>query len=106
VYPVVAVLHTSRRPDVGFSIVQTVMINMVHYEMVGQIDNLAVHLNILDFVFTQMNPPAGIKGVFVLLGMPFVLIQSLEIFRIDDGVFSLSKLYPAEPIAVAAPAVI
>jgi len=38
-------------------------------------------------------------------GIPFVLIQSLEIFRIDDGVFSLGKRYPAESVAVAGPAV-
>ena len=105
-YPVVAVLPASRRPQVGFSIVQAVMINMVHNEMVWGVYYFAVHLNILALVFTQMNPSAGIESVAFFDSMPFVLIQSLEIFRIDYGVFALSKRYPAESIAVADPAVI
>ena len=104
-YPVVTVLQTSCRPDIGFSIVQAVMINVVHYEMVRRLYYFAVHLNILHLVFSQMNLSAGIKSVSALHGMPFVLIQSLEILRIDDGVFALCQRYPAERIAVAAPAV-
>jgi len=40
-----------------------------------------------------------------LVSLPFILIQSLEIFRIDDGVLSLGKAYSAERIAVAGPVV-
>ena len=69
-YPVVAVLHTSRRPEVGFSIVQAVMINVVDYEMVWQIDNLAVHFQ-RDILFADANPSAGIEGVSAFDGVPF-----------------------------------
>ena len=40
-----------------------------------------------------------------LVSLPFILIQSLEILRIDDGVLSLGKAYSAERIAVAGPVV-
>ena len=40
--------------------------------MAGQVENLAMHLNVLPLVFTQMNPPGGIKGVFALIRVPFV----------------------------------
>ena len=58
--------------------------------------------NILFFV---VNGSAGIEGMCVLDGKPFVFIQSLEIIQIDDGVFPLSKRYPAEGVAVAGSAV-
>jgi len=51
--------------------------------------------------FAGGNGSSGIEGPFALDGKPFVFIQSLEILRIDDGVFSLSKRYPPEGVAVA-----
>jgi len=69
--------------------------------MVGRVENLAMHLNMLPLVFTQMNPPGGIKGVFALNHVPFVFIYSLVIFGVDDGVFALSERDAAEGVAVA-----
>jgi len=70
----------------------------------GQADYFTVHPDI-----SSVSPGAGgsdgIKRVASLGGVPFVLIQSLEILRIDDGVFSLRKRYPAERIAVSHPSV-
>ena len=80
------------------------MINMVDYEMVGRVDYFTVH-PILDILFADANGSGGIEGICTLDSIPLVLIQSLEILGIDDGIFALSKRYPAEPIAVAAPAV-
>jgi len=73
--------------------------------MVGRVENLAMHLNMLPLVFTQMNPPGGIKGVFALNRVPFVFAQSLVIFGVHDGVFALSERYAAKGVAVADAAV-
>ena len=80
------------------------MINVIHYEMAGRVDNFTVHPDI-----SSVSPGAdtadGIKRVASLGGVPFVLVQSLEILGIDDCVLSLGKRYPAERVAVAGPAV-
>ena len=73
--------------------------------MVGRIENLAMHLNMLPLVFTQMNPPGGIKGVFALNHVPFVFAQALVILGVDDGVFSLCEWDAAEGVAVAEAAI-
>ena len=67
-------------------------------------DYFTVHVNI-NLLFPDAIATAGIESVTMFLSMPFVLVQSLEIFRIDDGVFALCKRYPAEGVAVAGPAV-
>ena len=68
--------------------------------MAGRVENFAMHLNMLPLVFTQMNPPGGIKGVFALNRVPFVFVQSLVIFGVHYGVFALSERYPAKGVAV------
>ena len=73
--------------------------------MVGRVENLAMHLDMLPLVFTQMNPPGGIIGVFALIHVPFVFAQSLVIFRVDDGVFSPGEWDAAEGVAVAEAAI-
>ena len=69
--------------------------------MVGRVENLAMHLNMLPLVFTQMNPPGGIKGVFALNHVPFVFAQALVVFGVDDGVFALCEWDAAEGVAEA-----
>jgi len=81
------------------------VVNVVHYEMVGRVEYFTVHPDIFSFV-PGAGTTDGIESITPLGGVPFVLIQSLEILRIDDGVFALRKRYPAERIAVADPAVI
>jgi hypothetical protein len=80
------------------------MINVVYHEVAGQADYFTVHPDI-----SSVSPGAGgsdgIKRVAYLVGVPFVLVQTLEILRIDDGVFALGEGDSAERIAVAAPAV-
>ena len=77
---------------------------MVYYKMAGRVHYFTVHPDIFSF-FPGAGTTDGIVSITPFGGVPFVLIQSLEIFRIDDGVFSLGKRYPAERIAVACPAV-
>jgi hypothetical protein len=105
VYPVVAVLHGCGASQVGYAIIEAVMVDVIDEKMAGRIENLAVHLNMFPLFITYMDPADGVISVFGLVGVPFVFIQSLEIFRIDDGVLSLSKRYPAESVAVTRPAV-
>ena len=76
------------------------MINVVDYEMVGRVDYFTVHSDIF-YLSPETYTTDGIESVSSLVGIPFVLIQSLEIFRIDDSVFALCKRYPAESVAVA-----
>ena len=73
--------------------------------MVGRVENLAMHLNMLPLVFTQMNPPGGIKGVFALNRVPFVFAQWLVIFGVHYGVLALSERYAAKGVAVVDAAV-
>jgi len=80
------------------------MVDVVHYEMVGQTDYFTVHPDI-GCLFCGAGTTDGIESVATLDSMPFVPIQSLEILRIDDGVFALRKRYPAERVAVVDPAV-
>ncbi len=60
-----------------------------------------MHLNMLPLVFTQMNPPGGIKGVFALNRVPFVLAQALVIVGVNYGIFALSEWDSAKGVAVA-----
>ncbi len=64
-----------------------------------------MHLDMLPLVFTNMNPPDGIKGVFALNRVPFVFAQALVIFGVHDGVFALGERYAAKGIAIADAAV-
>ena len=73
-YPVVAVLPVCCGSQVRFAIIEAVMVDMIDVKMVGRVENLAVHLNILQLVFTETDSAAGIKGVFALNSVPFVLV--------------------------------
>jgi len=74
VYPVVAVLPVCRRSKVRFAIIIAVMVDMIDEKMVGRVENLAVHLDMLPLASADMNPADGIIGVFGLIGVPFVFI--------------------------------
>jgi len=80
------------------------MVNVVNYEMVRRVEYFPVHPDIF-CLSRRADTTDGIESVGLPDSMPFVLIQSFEIIRIDDGVLSLRKRYPAEGVAVAGPAV-
>ena len=80
------------------------MINVVHYEMARRVEYFTVHTD-RNILFADAFFSVGVEGPCILGGVPFVFIQSLEILRIDDGILSLSELYPPEGVAVAAPPV-
>ena len=64
-----------------------------------------MHLEMLPLACTDVYPPDGVIGVPGLVGVPFVLVQSLEVARIDDGVLSLGQRYPTKSVAVTEPAI-
>lgn len=73
VYPVIAVLPVCCSSQVRFAIIIAVMVDMIDEKMGRRPENLAVHLDMLPLAFTEIDAPAGIKGVFTLNGVPFVL---------------------------------
>ena len=67
---------------------------------------MAVHSNIdAFFVFPGPDSSAGIKGFATLFGIPFVFVQTLVIFRVHDGVFTLSERYQPKGVAIVDTAV-
>ena len=71
-YPVIGVLPVCCGPQVGYAIVKAVMVDMIGEKMVGWIENLSVHLDMLPLFVTNMDPADGIIRVFGLVGVPFV----------------------------------
>ena len=80
------------------------MVYVVDEEVPGGIDNHAMHFEMDSFsIFKCCSDSVAVVSVDV--GVPFVLIQPLEIFGVDDGVFATGKRYPAEGVAVTSSAV-
>ena len=73
-YAVVGVLLVCCGPQVGYAIVEAVMVDMIDEQMAGWIEDLAVHLDMLPLFITHMDPADGIIRVFGLIGVPFVLV--------------------------------
>jgi len=63
-YPVVAVLPACGGSQVRFAIIVAVMVDMIDEKMVGRVENLAVHLDMLPLVSGDMNPADGVIRVF------------------------------------------
>jgi hypothetical protein len=80
------------------------MVYMVNEEVAGCVDNHAVHFG-MDSLSIFECCADGIAGVSADVSVPFILVQLLEIFGINDGVFAAGQGYPAEGAAVANPAV-
>ena len=61
-YPVVVILRACCEPEIGFSIVQAVMINVVDEEMAGRVYYLPVHPD-RNILFADVNGSACIEGI-------------------------------------------
>jgi len=70
---VVVILRACCEAEIGFSIVQAVMINVVDEEMAGRVDYFTVHPD-RNILFADVNGSAGVEGITALYGIPFVLI--------------------------------
>ncbi len=68
-----AVSRLCSRPEVGFSIVEAVMVDMVNDERVRRIYYFGVHLNsVFVLVYGIPDTTSSIKGASTLAGIPFV----------------------------------
>ncbi len=92
--------------EVGPSIVQAVMVDMVNEHTVGHFEDRAVHFEDDSLL---ADPLAGVAyGVERAPGaddVPFVLAEPVVIGRIDNGVPAPRQRYPAEGVAVTQPAI-
>jgi len=70
--PVAGVLRVCCQTEIGFSIVQAVMINVVDYEVARRVEYVTVHTE-RKILFADSFVPYGIEGICILDGMPFVL---------------------------------
>ena len=65
-----------------------------------------MHLNrAFSFVYGVPDTTSSIKGASTFAGIPFVFVQALVIFRVNDGIFTLGKRYPAKRVAIVDTAV-
>lgn len=84
---VAAILRDRTQPEVRFSVVEAVTIDMIDLMSWLSVHNYAVHssrYSILAFVASRR-----IKSLPFVAGVPSVLIKLFEIFIIDYGNFSL-----------------
>lgn len=75
------------------------MVYVVNEEVAGCIENHAVHFSGYSFSLFECGS-GGVAGVSSSVSLPFVPVQSLEIFGVDDCVFALGEQYPAEGVAI------
>ena len=76
--------------EIGFAIVEAVVVYVVNEEMVGDIEYLAVHSDgDLFFVFGVPDLSLGIVGVSALVGVPFVNAEAWVVFGVHDRIFTL-----------------
>jgi len=103
---VAIILGAGGRADIGLSVVQAVMIDVVRHHTGRDLHYLAVHVNgDTASVSAERGVALGVEGVAVFGDVPFVLVQSLVIFGIHDGEFALGQAYPAKGVAVAKPTI-
>ena len=87
---VLAVLGEGCIAEVVIAVVQAVVVDVVNYEMVRGVGDLAVHFDAFAVFFSN--------GVIILRGAfsePGVLAEERIVFGIDDGELSAGKRYEA-----------
>jgi hypothetical protein len=87
---VAVVLCAGCGAEICLSIVQAIVIYMVNEYVIWDFENLAVHFdNDSLFLLLQAGCAHGVEGAFAPANVPFVIVEPVEIIRIDDGVFAL-----------------
>jgi len=88
--------------EIGLAIVEAVVVYVVNEEMVGDIDNLAVHSDgTLFFVYGVPDLSLCVIGESALVGVPFVNAEAWVVFGVHDSVFTLGEWDSAEGVAEA-----
>ena len=80
------------------------MVYVVNEEVAGCVHNHAMHFG-MDSLSIFKCGSDGVECVCAGIGVPFMFVQSFEIFGVNNGVFAACKRYPAERVAVTEPAV-
>jgi hypothetical protein len=77
---VAAVLGEGAKPKITLAVVQAVVVNVVDYEMVGGIEDLAVHFDAFAVFFSH-----GVVIVVCAFCEPGKMAEAWVVFGIDDG---------------------
>ena len=85
-----AVLSSGGESEVGLSVVEAVVVNMVDEQAGGVVHYLAVHVNIFGLsIFTERGVSLGVKsGCDTFCIVPIIIYQARVIFGVNDGKFS------------------
>jgi hypothetical protein len=100
---VLAILGISSLAKIGLAIVQTIAIDMVNKQVVGNLAYLTMHEYLALFSIFIPDTTGGIKISALLDSAPFVFRQAAVIVRIDDCVLALCQRDSAEGVPVANP---
>lgn len=87
---VLAVLREGCEAEVTPAVVQAVVVDMVNYEMVGGVCDLAVHFDAFSGFFSH-----GVECFPATFGKPGELAKALVVFGIDDGEPAAGEGYEA-----------
>ena len=85
---VAAILGERANTQIFFAIVQAVMVDVVHDEMVRSVHYLAVHFDTLAAGFSH-----GVEIPVRTLGEPCIFAQPQVVFGINDGELTPSQRY-------------
>lgn len=99
-----AVLCAGGEAEVGLSVVEAVVVNMVDEQAGGVVHYLAVHVNIFGLsFFVARGVSLGVKSGGEFCGVPIILYQARVIFGVNDGEFASREGYAAKGVAEANP---
>lgn len=71
-------------PQIGFSVIETIPVNVINYEWFWRVQYKTVHLNCLPFSTADTLFPNRIPGTTCVKGIPFILRNGGEIFFVNQ----------------------
>ena len=83
-------MSEGRKAEIAIAVVQAVVVDVVNYEMVGGVGDLAVHFYAFAVFFSN--------GVVILISAfsePGILAQDGVVFGVDDGELAAGERYEA-----------
>jgi len=100
------VLHISGQTQISFTIIKTIIIDVVNHKTIWGFRYLAVHRDDNDLAgFSVSSMVFRIKGVPCLVGTPLVPAEPIVIVGVNDGEFALRQGYAAKCVAISQPAI-
>jgi len=100
------VLRVRGGAQVGLSVVEAVMVDVVGEHAGRHVDDHVVHLEVFAFCVLAVGERVyGVPSVRALVGVPLDRSQALVVLGIDDGELALRQRDSPEGIAIAQPAI-